>query len=212
LRRSRSGFFRSPQLKRSHHWWVQQQSFLEEQRYTQRKNDLYELAARVLPSLDATLVDLQVLLFSRSECEYLLKYTLKPELVNRDFVSKEYERYIALIIEKNAKVNELTAEMQQIAFASRRFYSDGIEKYFIGLTSNLKIAKRQIFSLAEVNTYLNDLLEHGVSIDSARAQLGTLFDKRYEEIKLGNSIGGLLDLMFSENYPRLSSSSQFKRL
>ena len=166
----------------------------------------------MLPSLDATLVDLQVLLFSRSECEYLLKYTLKPELVNRDFVSKEYERYIALIIEKNAKVNELTAEMQQIAFASRRFYSDGIEKYFIGLTSNLKIAKRQIFSLAEVNTYLNDLLEHGVSIDSARAQLGTLFDKRYEEIKLGNSIGGLLDLMFSENYPRLSSSSQFKRL
>lgn len=105
------------QLKRSHHWWVQQQSFLEEQRYAQRKNDLYELAARVLPSLDANIVDLQVMLFSRTECEYLLKYVPKPELSNRDFVSKEYDRYIALLVEKNAKLNELTSEMQQIAFA-----------------------------------------------------------------------------------------------
>jgi hypothetical protein len=78
------------QLKRSHYWWVQQQSFLEEQRYTQRKNDLYESAARVLPSLDANLVNLQVLLFSRSECECLLTNILEPELVNHDFLSKEY--------------------------------------------------------------------------------------------------------------------------
>jgi len=101
--------------------------------------------------------------------------------------------------------------MQRIAFASRRFYSDRIEQYFTGLVSNLKIAKRQVLTLAEITGYLNELLEHGASIDDARAQLGTLFDANCEEIKLGNSIGDLLDYMFSENYPRRSGSSQFTR-
>lgn len=61
--------------------------------------------------------------------------------------------------------------------------------------------------MIEITSYLNELLEHGLSIDDARAQLATLFDAKCEEIKFANSIGDLLDSMFSDSYPRRSSSS-----
>jgi hypothetical protein len=138
----------------------------------------------------------------------LLKYCKKPEVVNRDFVSKEYERYTHLVVEQHATIRELTSEVQQIAFTARRFYSENTLQHFQSLSRKIKLASNQVLSLKEVVTYLNQKIEEGIDIDTARAQLGVEFDTKWEQLKSGEEIAAILDSMFDENFPtkRLSNN------
>jgi hypothetical protein len=190
------------QLKQSHYWWVKQQEFLEAKKYSDKKYDTFENAAKTLPKLKALLLDQQVFLFSKNQCDYLLRYCKKPEKLDKEFIQKEYDRYTQLTVEQNRAIRDVSSEAQQIGFIAMKFYSEKVTVLFQALFKKIKESHDQVISLQEIITFLNQKLDDGVDIEIARAELGILFDTKWNNIELLDYVGAVLDTMFLENFPQ----------
>ena len=195
-----SAFVVRHQLKQSHYWWVKQQKFLEAQKYSDKKYDTFENAATILPKLKSLLLDQQVFLFSKNQCEYMLKHCKKPEAVDREFVKKELERYTQLVVEQNRAIRDVTSYAQQIGIISRKFYSEKGTQLFQAFFQKIKESHNPVLSLQEIIAFLNKKLDDGVDLDMANAELGTHFDAMWDKIELTNYAAAVLDAMFYENF------------
>lgn len=195
------------QLKRSHYWWIQQQDFLNLQKYADKKYEIYERAAKILPRLQSLLLEQQVFIFSRTECVYLLKYCKDSGSVDRELIRKEYERYVQLTVEQNAAIEELISEFQQIGFIARRFYFEDTIQPFQELFQKVKAARSPVLSLIEITTISNQNIGEGMPLEMARIQLGKEFDVRWEKLKPEYQTAKILDAMFLENFPKKQLSS-----
>lgn len=193
-----SGFVVYYQLDKSHSYWLKQQIFLQSQESTERRFNLYENCALELGQLKSLLLDQQIFLHSKNECEFLLYNLKKPNTVNVDYVKKEHERYRSLIFETNEKIGKTLSKIGAYNYLGKAYFGDDYEKEALKLLKAIRIARKQVFPSAELIDFGNKNIDAGKSIDVTRETMGKMFDSRWESLHLNDSISVFLNFIFEK--------------
>ena len=183
------------QLEKSHSYWIKQQRYIYEEKLSERKFELYEKFAEEFGRLNLFLMNQQVFLFSRNKCEYFLHYAKYKANENDNYIKSERERYKALIIENNTRINESLAKISAYCYLGKVYFGEQFVKEALILTTVIKKSQDQVISVEDMINISKESIKKKQSPDE---KINQLFDERANALHLNENMSKFLNFIFEK--------------